>query len=68
MQAGEHPAIVVEVGPVGICTTHYHPAAFGECIGDRPQIERHTAKVLARTDREVLVVKEQGNAVFSRSS
>ncbi len=64
VRSGEHPAVLVEVRPVGVRPTHHHPPPLGERVGDRPQVERHAAEVVARTERQVLVVKEQGDALF----
>ena len=64
VRAGQHPAVLVEERPVGISPTDHHPAAFGEGVGDRPEVEGHPAQVVPRAQRQVLVVKEQGDAFF----
>ncbi|WP_412740580.1 hypothetical protein [Krasilnikovia sp. MM14-A1259] len=59
MRAGEHPPVLVEVRPVGVCPAYDHPPAFGDRIGDGPQLERHAAEVVTNTQRQILVVEEQ---------
>jgi hypothetical protein len=58
VRPGEHPTVLVEVRPIGVRPTHDYPPTLRERIGDGPQLERHAAKVIARTQRQILVVQE----------
>ena len=64
MRSGEHPAIFVEVGPVGVRPTYDDPPALGEGDSDGPEVERHSTEMLSGSQCQVLVIEVQGNAFF----
>src|SRR5690606_17268506 len=64
VRAGQHPPVLVEVGPVGIRPPHHHAAPLGEGVADGPQVEEHAAEVLPRPEGEVLVVQEECDPVL----
>ena len=62
--AGEHTSVFVETRPVGVRAADDDPTAFGERVGDRPEVEHAQLKLFPRADREVLVVEEQCDPLF----
>jgi hypothetical protein len=59
--AGEHAPVLVEHRPVGVGLADHHPAPFGQGVGDRLEIEG-VPSGFSGSDRQVLVVQEQGDA------
>ena len=62
--AREHPAVLIEVRPVRVGLAGDHPSALGQGVQHGPQVELHAVQALPRTDGQVLVVQEQGDAFF----
>jgi hypothetical protein len=63
LRAGQQPAVLVEVGPVGVGAADHDPPALGQRVGDRTEVERRDAEPVAGPDRQVLVVEEQRDAL-----
>jgi len=61
---GQPLTIVAKVRPIRIGPPDDHPAAFGESVGDRLQVELETGQVVSRSDRQVLIIQEQSNPFF----
>ena len=57
------PSVLVERRPVGVRPARHHPAALGQRVGDRAEVERAHPEAVAGADREVLVVEEQRDAL-----
>ena len=62
--AREHPAVLIEVRPVGVGLASDHPSALGQGVQHGPEVELHAVQALPRADGQVLVVQEQGDAFF----
>src|SRR5262249_6596313 len=61
---GEHPPVLVEVGPVRIRPPDHDSPPLGQGVGDRTYIEGHAPEGLAGADGEVLVAREQRDAIL----
>ncbi len=59
LPAREHAAVLVEGRPVRVRLAGDHPAALGERIEHRLEIERQAAEGVPRPDGQVLVVQEE---------